>query len=414
MLIHNDVVVLASEFAEGGSLKGWLGRNDGKAPSNEAAVEMMLGILKGIEHLHARHVVHRDLKPDNILLQGEFPRIADFGVSRMVSSRSMSTKAMGSPGYMSPESFEGSKLPQTDIWSAGVILYEMLSGGYPFHSETIFGLVVAIQRDEAEPLPETVPPELRRIVETALSKDLSKRYQSAREMRLALEQESYNLRDRSRSAPTVTVQLPNTSQLAVPALTANDDYSNFETISDGAISTELREELRSVTLKDDTETTVAAQSEKTWELSGPISAAQVVPTAALPDDGRQKEHGSSARWAYWAAGGFVFVFILAAAGALIAMSGLLSATEEKPPVNKPITMTPQPSPAPEPSRIPTNSPLSVNSRSDISEPTPRPEVVKPVYSAPKKEERSVQTKRPTQKPSSPNQNPNCIFTNSCK
>ena len=109
MLIYKDVVVLASEFAEGGSLKGWLDRSGGKAQSDEAAVEMMLGILRGIEHLHLRSVVHRDLKPDNILLQGDFPRITDFGVSRMVSSRSMSTKAMGSPGYMSPESFDGSK-----------------------------------------------------------------------------------------------------------------------------------------------------------------------------------------------------------------------------------------------------------------------------------------------------------------
>ncbi len=102
MLLHKDYIIIVSEFAEGGSLKGWLTQNSGKAPSHEKALEMMTGILRGIEHLHSKSVVHRDLKPDNILLQGNFPRITDFGISRIVSDGSMSTKAMGSPAYMSP------------------------------------------------------------------------------------------------------------------------------------------------------------------------------------------------------------------------------------------------------------------------------------------------------------------------
>src|SRR5687768_5218969 len=77
MLIYKDVVVLVSEFAEGGSLHGWLRKYGGKAPSYDHALEMMLGILKGIGHLHSRKIVHRDLKPENILIQGDYPRIAD-------------------------------------------------------------------------------------------------------------------------------------------------------------------------------------------------------------------------------------------------------------------------------------------------------------------------------------------------
>ena len=121
MFSHKKHIIIVSEFAEGGSLKRWLYKSDGKAPSQEKALKMMLGILSGIEHLHSRNVVHRDLKPDNILLQGNFPRITDFGISRIVSTNSMLTKVVGSPAYMSPESFDGIKSPQTDIWSAGVI-----------------------------------------------------------------------------------------------------------------------------------------------------------------------------------------------------------------------------------------------------------------------------------------------------
>ena len=194
MLVHKEHIIIVSEFAESGSLKSWLDRNGRKAPSNEKALEMITGILRGIEHLHSRNVVHRDLKPDNILLQGNFPRITDFGISRIVASGTMTTKPIGSPAYMSPESFKGSKSPQTDIWSAGVILYEMLTGEYPYHSETIYGLIAAIQQDEPKPLPEHIPQEIRAIVENALQKDRDRRFQTAREMRLAVERAIYNLK----------------------------------------------------------------------------------------------------------------------------------------------------------------------------------------------------------------------------
>lgn len=193
MLTHRGHIIIVSEFAAGGSLKSWLTSNGGKAPTEEKALELMRGILRGIEHLHSKSVVHRDLKPDNILLQGEFPRITDFGISRIVDESTMSTKAVGSPAYMSPESFNGNKSPQNDIWSAGVIFYEMLAGDYPFSHDTIYGLVNTILEDEAKPLPETVSPELRKIVETALQKDRANRYQTAREMLTAVERAGYDL-----------------------------------------------------------------------------------------------------------------------------------------------------------------------------------------------------------------------------
>jgi serine/threonine protein kinase len=83
--VFDGQVVLVSEYAPDGSLKDWLGRNGGRAPSVESAVEMTRGILAGLEHLHARGIIHRDIKPENVLLMGATPRLADFG-SRLAST----------------------------------------------------------------------------------------------------------------------------------------------------------------------------------------------------------------------------------------------------------------------------------------------------------------------------------------
>lgn len=194
MFVSKNNIVIISDFAEGGSLGNWLKSNVGKAPTEEYALEMMSGILRGIEHLHQRKIVHRDLKPDNILLQGNFPRIADFGISRIVSSGTLSTKPIGSPAYMSPEAFNGNKSPQTDIWSAGVIFYEILTGGQPYEDEVLWLLIKKIQEEEPKSLPDFVKPEIRAIVEKALQKDSAKRFQTANEMRREIERALHHIK----------------------------------------------------------------------------------------------------------------------------------------------------------------------------------------------------------------------------
>lgn len=189
--MHEQMFVIVSEYADGGSLREWIRSNGGKAPSIEKAVELMGGILDGLTHLHTQKIIHRDLKPENILLKGDVPCIADFGVSRVIETisfgESFGTNAAGSPHYMSPESFERIvPSPQVDIWSAGVILYEMLCGKFPYQADTVPALVFEIITKDPKPMPTTVPPEIQNVVKKALSKHAVERFASAKEMRDAL------------------------------------------------------------------------------------------------------------------------------------------------------------------------------------------------------------------------------------
>lgn len=184
--IYDEQVVIVSEYAPEGSLSKWLERHNGKAPSTESAVEMTLGILAGLEHLHKRGIIHRDLKPDNILLQNDTPRLADFGIARILRSTSKSTVATGTPAYMPPEAFDGKRSERTDIWSVGVIFYQLLSGRPPFPQTEFTSLVGAILTREPEGLSDSIQPPIRKVVERAIQKNPNERYESASEMRKAL------------------------------------------------------------------------------------------------------------------------------------------------------------------------------------------------------------------------------------
>jgi serine/threonine protein kinase len=100
--IYDEQVVIVSEYVPDGSLAGWLTQNGGRAPSIETASELIEGVLSGLAHLHERRIIHRDLKPDNILLQHETPRLADFGIARLLKTGSYSTNVSGTFAYMAP------------------------------------------------------------------------------------------------------------------------------------------------------------------------------------------------------------------------------------------------------------------------------------------------------------------------
>lgn len=184
--IYDGQVVIASEYVPDGSLRDWLRRHGDKAPSVEAAVEMAAGILAGLEHLHSRRITHRDLKPDNILLQGKTPRLADFGIARVLKTTNY-TAPSGTPSYMAPEAFDGRHSEQTDLWAVGVILYQLLTGRLPFPQTDITSLVGAIVLREPQPLPDSISAPLCEVVMRALQKKMRERYASAAEMRRALQ-----------------------------------------------------------------------------------------------------------------------------------------------------------------------------------------------------------------------------------
>jgi serine/threonine protein kinase len=185
--IYDAQIIIASEYAPDGSLEAWLRRHGGAAPSIPVAIDIASGILAGLRHLHSRSIIHRDLKPANILLQGNIPRLTDFGISRILKTTSQSLTVAGSPAYMAPEAFDGKRNEQTDIWSAGVILYELLAGHLPFHGADMTSLVGAILTRNPEPLPLTVPKQLHETIACSLSKDKRLRYKSAGEMLEALQ-----------------------------------------------------------------------------------------------------------------------------------------------------------------------------------------------------------------------------------
>lgn len=184
--IYGEQVLIASEYAPDGSLKDWLKTHGGKAPSVEAALAMTRQILTGLGHLHERKIIHRDLKPDNILLNGTTPRIADFGISRVLKSTSMSAVMAGTPVYMAPEAFRRKRNEQTDLWSVGVILYQLLSGRLPFLGQDLAEVMFSITQEEPAPLAINVPAWAAQALATALAKNPEARFKTAEQMRAAL------------------------------------------------------------------------------------------------------------------------------------------------------------------------------------------------------------------------------------
>lgn len=180
--IYHGQIVIASEYCADGSLADWLTRHGGKAPTLEVAVEIMLGILSGLQHLHELGIVHRDIKPANVLLHKGVPRLADFGMSRFITPESQTSQVGGTPAFMAPEAFDGVRSPATDIWSVGVLCQLLLTAELPFPEREWTSLFKAIITREPPPLPDTVPEPVQAAVRLSLEKVPDRRLASASQM----------------------------------------------------------------------------------------------------------------------------------------------------------------------------------------------------------------------------------------
>lgn len=149
-------------------------------------VELVTGILSGLAHLHSRRLVHRDLKPGNVLLEGLCPEIADFGLARLWPCNEQTFSISGTPPYMAPEAWEGVRSVATDLWSVGVLLYEMLNGHRPFAGTEVVALRKAIQNAPLLPMSTPFPEYVVEVIKKALQKDPGHRFASATAMRAAL------------------------------------------------------------------------------------------------------------------------------------------------------------------------------------------------------------------------------------
>ncbi len=181
-----DYIVM--ELVDGLTLKQYMQRRG--TPLNwREAQHFITQIMRALSHAHSRGIIHRDIKPHNVMvLRDGSVKVTDFGIAQLASAaqNTMTQEAIGSVHYISPEQARGSHVDcRTDIYSAGVVLYEMLTGRLPFEGDTPMG--VAIQHISAIPVPPRslnpdVPQALEDITMRAMAPDVNQRYGSADEM----------------------------------------------------------------------------------------------------------------------------------------------------------------------------------------------------------------------------------------
>lgn len=189
---EGDLDYIVMEYVEGVTLKQYI---DAKAiiPWKEA-VDYAAQICSGLEHAHKKGIVHKDIKPHNIIITREGTlKITDFGIAKVMSTSTITTggaAGMGSVHYFSPEQARGGYIDaKTDIYSLGILMYEMVTGRLPFEGDT--AVAVAMQHIEKEPVPpcslnKDIPQSLENVILRAMSKEQNMRYDTATKMMIDL------------------------------------------------------------------------------------------------------------------------------------------------------------------------------------------------------------------------------------
>src|SRR6202521_3453731 len=203
---------LVTEFVDGGTLKSWAKQ---EPRTWRQIVALLVGVADGLAAAHAAGILHRDIKPDNILVaKNGYAKLADFGLAKLdegaegqatrtvTEGRTRLGVLLGTIAYMSPEQASGKPLDaRSDIFSFGIVLYEILGGKRPFTGATDLELLKTIIHGAPEPLGGEVPLALRNVVEKALEKDAADRYQTMREVVVDLRRSLRPGKEEPESAP---------------------------------------------------------------------------------------------------------------------------------------------------------------------------------------------------------------------
>jgi serine/threonine protein kinase len=188
---EGDNLYMVMELLEGSDLKELIERGETGSLANR--IRIMTQVAAGMALVHARNLIHRDLKPGNIHVTPEgVAKIMDFGIVRTGDSNLTATgMAMGSPAYMAPEQLRGAKVEaSSDVFALGATFYELLSGRRAFGGKGLADVMMRVLTQEPTPLSESAPetpPALALVIGRCLRKDADARYRSAGELHAALE-----------------------------------------------------------------------------------------------------------------------------------------------------------------------------------------------------------------------------------
>ncbi|SMG09001.1 serine/threonine protein kinase [Corynebacterium pollutisoli] len=215
-----DHLYLIMELITGGTLRELLAERGPMPPHAAAAV--LRSVLTGLSVAHASGLVHRDIKPDNVLINGDHRvKLADFGLVRAAAAASTTSQIVGTAAYLSPEQVDGSDItPASDVYSAGIVLFELLTGTTPFSGDTPLDHAYRRLEDDV-PAPSSridgVPPLVDALVATATARDPQDRFADAAEFLAALDDVAGEL-----ELPSFTVPIPQNSAATRAAAVPTD------------------------------------------------------------------------------------------------------------------------------------------------------------------------------------------------
>ena len=202
-LSHNNIIniydvgtegsinYIVMEYVKGKTLKQII-KEEGRLPY-EKAIDMSIEICKALDYAHRNNIIHRDVKPHNILVTEDgVVKVTDFGIAKATNSSTITNtnKVVGSAHYFSPEQAKGSYIDcRTDIYSLGIVMYEMVTGRVPYEADS--PVLVALKHIQEPPVPpkelnESIPESLNKLIMKTMEKEPIKRYQSAKDMLLDL------------------------------------------------------------------------------------------------------------------------------------------------------------------------------------------------------------------------------------